>query len=232
MVPNLVTMAARDQERRLTMPDARAREAWDGDSWEGVTVVRGRRVYLRTLGRDDLPYLAEWADDPFQKEMVGSDLLSTFKEIYRESPSFLKALHADPTQVVYVIASDRWSKPIGLVRLFNLHVKDGYAFLETIVADQKALRMGFGVEASRLIAWWAMDVLGLRRLEAKVFPHNLLSINTMKRRGWKLEGVLREAALYKGEYIDLLVFGILRQELELQRKADTWTPTYYPVPHP
>ena len=224
MVPTVATPEF-DLENTLSMPLSDTLEPW-----EGLMVARHRRIHLRTLRREDLPYLGQWADDPFQKEMVGSDLLSTFKEIYRESPSFLKALHGDPTQVVYVIAHDAWSKPLGFVRLFNLHVKEGYAFLETFVADQKALRLGFGIEASRLIVWWAMDVLGLRRLEAKVFPHNVLSINTMKRRGWKLEGVLREAVLYNGEYTDLLVFGILRHELEAERRRDTFTPTYYPVP--
>lgn len=119
MVPSVATPEF-DLENTLSMPFSTEREPW-----EGVTVARHRRIHLRTLCREDLPSLAERADDPFQKEMVGSDLLSTFKEIYRESPSFLRALHADPTQVVYVIAHEAWSKPIGFVRLFNMHVKEG-----------------------------------------------------------------------------------------------------------
>jgi len=38
--------------------------------------------------------------------------------------------------------------------------------------------------------------------------------------------------LYNGEYTDLLVFGILRHELEAERRRDAFTPTYYPVPRP
>ena len=73
-------------------------------------------------------------------------------------------------------------------------------------------------------------MLKLRRLEAKVYPWNKLSINTMKRRNWKLEGVLREAVFHEGQYKDLLVFGILAHEIAANKEHDNWTPVYYTVP--
>jgi RimJ/RimL family protein N-acetyltransferase len=40
-----------------------------------------------------------------------------------------------------------------------------------------------------------MDVLGLRRLEAKVYEYNVLSMNSLARNGFRQEGVLRQAGL-------------------------------------
>jgi RimJ/RimL family protein N-acetyltransferase len=190
----------------------------------------GKRVYMRALRLSDLPVLAAWAADPLLEEMVGSELLYNFIHVYRHSPAFLDALRADPTQVNMMIVTREGDRPVGMVRLFNLHRRDGYAFLETIVADPRALRLGYGIEGSKLIAYWAIDVLKLRRLEAKVYPWNTLSINTMKRRGWKLEGVLREAVFHDGEYRDLLVFGILSHEIAANKADDDWTPIYHTVP--
>jgi RimJ/RimL family protein N-acetyltransferase len=190
----------------------------------------GKRVYARALRVSDLPYLSAWAVDPLLEEMVGSEFFHDFIHVYRRSPTFLDALRADRTQLNMVICTREDDRPIGLVRLFNLHRRDGYAFLETIVADPRALRLGYGIEGSKLIAYWAIDVLKLRRLEAKVYPWNRLSINTMKRRGWKLEGVLREAVYHDGEYRDLLVFGILAHEIAANKADDNWTPIYHTVP--
>jgi diamine N-acetyltransferase len=190
----------------------------------------GKRVYARALRVSDLPYLSAWADDPLLEEMVGSEFFHDFVHVYRRSPTFLDALRADRTQINMVVATREGDRPIGLVRLFNLHRRDGYAFLETIVADPRDLRLGYGIEGSKLIAYWAIDVLKLRRLEAKVYPWNRLSINTMKRRHWKLEGVLREAVFHDGEYRDLLVFGILAHEIAANKADDDWTPVYHTVP--
>ncbi len=190
----------------------------------------GKRVYARALRPSDLPHLTAWAADPLLDEMVGSEFFQDYVQTHRRSASFLDAVRADHTQVNMVICVRETDRPLGLVRLFNIHRRDGYAFLETIIADPRALRLGYGIEGSKLIAYWATDVLKLRRLEAKVYPWNKLSINTMKRRGWKLEGVLREAVFHDGEYRDLLVFGILAHEIAANKKDDDWTPLYHTVP--
>lgn len=195
-------------------------------------IARGRRVYLRTLLRRDLEFLSEWADDPFLQRMVGSEFLRAFKHAYDKDPSFYDACLNDPTQVVLVIMAveqrePRDKKPLGLVRLFSIHLQEGYAFLETLLGDQHAIRRGFGVEAGKLICAYGMDVLGLRRIEAKVYEYNRLSINSLLRHGFRQEGVLRQAGFYDGRHFDVLVFGILREELEAQRQTEIDQSSYH-----
>lgn len=186
-----------------------------------VVVVRGKRVYLRTFTQADLSYLTEWADDPFLERMVGSEFLHAFKFVYDKDPSFYEAVLTDPTQVVLVImAHEGWTKPVGLARLFNIHLLEGYAFLETMLTDQKAIRKGYGVEAGKLISYYGVDVLGLRRIEAKVYAYNRLSMNSLRRHGFHLEGILRKAGYQAGESWDVYVFGILKHEIEEERKND------------
>jgi RimJ/RimL family protein N-acetyltransferase len=188
----------------------------------GVVITRGTRVYLRTFTRADLEHLAAWVDDPFLERMVGSELLHAFKHDWDKAPAFHGAVLHDPTQVVLMVeaATGSWASPIGLVRLFNIHLLEGYAFLETIIADARALRRGFGIEAGKLISYYGVDVLGLRRIEAKVYEYNVLSINALKRNGFHLEGVLRQAGYDGVRYWDVVVFGILRDEIEAVRRRD------------
>jgi RimJ/RimL family protein N-acetyltransferase len=127
----------------------------------------------------------------------------------------------DPTQVVLVVEAQRgWSTPVGVVRLFNIHLLEGYAFLETIIADPRAMKRGFGVEAGKLVSYYGVDVLGLRRIEAKVYEYNVLSMNSLRRNGFRQEGVLRQAGFDGERYWDLVIFGILKEEIEAQRKKD------------
>ena len=196
---------------------------------DGVVISRGTRVQLRTMTPKDLDHLSAWVDDPFLERMVGSEFLQAFKHVWDKSPAFYDAVLNDPTQVVLMVEANRgWSKPVGVVRLFNIHLLEGYAFLETIITDQRAIRRGFGVEAGKLISYYGVDVLGLRRIEAKVYEYNVLSMNSLRRNGFQQEGVLRKAWFDGERYWDVVVFGILRDEIEAVRRRDK---IYLPLDH-
>jgi RimJ/RimL family protein N-acetyltransferase len=169
----------------------------------------------------DLEHLAVWVDDPYLERMVGSEFLHSYKHVWDKSPAFYNAVLTDPTQVVLMVeAWQGWDRPVGVVRLFNIHLLEGYAFLETIIADARAMKKGFGVEAGKLLCCYGVDVLGLRRIEAKVYAYNVLSMNCLRRNGFRQEGVLRQAGFDGEHYCDVVVFGILRDEMELQRRKD------------
>jgi RimJ/RimL family protein N-acetyltransferase len=187
----------------------------------GSVISRGTRVYLRTFTPADLEQLSTWVDNGFLERMVGSEFLQSYKHVWDKSPAFYEAILTDPTQVVLVIEAYRgWTVPVGVVRLFNIHLLEGYAFLETIIADPRAMKRGFGVEAGKLISYYGVDVLGLRRIEAKVYEYNVLSINSLRRNGFRQEGVLRQAGFDGERYWDLVIFGILKEEIEAQRQKD------------
>ncbi len=188
---------------------------------QGVVISRGTRVYLRTMTLRDLDLFNRWVEDPFLERMVGSELLQSYKHVWDKSPAFYEAVLTDPTQVVLVIEACRgWTVPVGVVRLFNIHLLEGYAFLETIITDVRAMKRGFGVEAGKLISYYGVDVLGLRRIEAKVYEYNVLSMNSLRRNGFQQEGVLRQAGFDGERYWDLVIFGILKDEIEAVRRRD------------
>src|SRR5437016_14265835 len=184
-------------------------------------VSRGTRVDLPTLRPEDLDYLSQWPEDPFLERMVGSEFLNTCKHVYEKDPSFYEACLMDSTQIALVIeAEPEWATPLGIARLFNIHLLEGYAFLEVMLTDAKAIRRGFGVEAGKLISYYGVDVLGLRRIEAKVYEYNALSANSLRRNGFHQEGLLRKAGYQDGRYWDVLVFSILKDELVEQRQKE------------
>ena len=205
----------------LPAPPARSNAPFGQAPSGGVVIARNRCIHLRTITPRDLDHLSRWSEDAHLARMVGSELLQLYKDVYDKDESFYDALLADPTQIVLIVmANDGTPEPIGMVRLFNIHQSEGYAGIETILGDRRARWRGYGVQASRLMAYYGADVLGLRRIEAKAYEDHPLSINTLKRNGFTHEGTLRKASWRDGRYWDILVFGILRDELEAQRAKD------------
>jgi RimJ/RimL family protein N-acetyltransferase len=192
-------------------------------------LAQGQRVLLRTFTRADMPYLAGWADSPFVDAMVGSELLYQYKHLYhRRTDFFLELLMRDWSQLNAVIVPLKGdASPVGFTRLFNINLVHGYGFVETVIADPRHTRKGWGVEGTRLLLYYGIEMLGIRRVEAKVYAYNRLSINALTRNGFTQEGVLREACFHDGRYSDIIVFGILKDVIEAKRKRDQIT-LYHP----
>src|SRR5262249_60650428 len=110
---------------------------------------------------------------------------------------------------------------VGLLRLRSCRHAEGWAGMGCMLGADGAPRGGV-VQASGLMAYYGVDIIGLRRLEAKAYEYNPLSINTLKRNGFTQEGTLRQATLRDGKYWNIIVFGILRDEIEEQRRKDKY----------
>jgi RimJ/RimL family protein N-acetyltransferase len=200
----------------LSIPEAR------GEDLEGPSFrIDTARFALRPPAWDELRIFEQWARDPLLEQLVGSELLYRCRHLGPYHPDFAAQVLHDPTALTLLVTPhDAEAPPVGFVRLHNVHLAEGFAFLETAVVQARSLRAGWGITASRLLLAYAMDALGVRRVETKVYAYNVLSINSLKRNGFHEEGVLREARTYEGQRWDILVFGILEREMREQRARD------------
>jgi RimJ/RimL family protein N-acetyltransferase/anti-anti-sigma regulatory factor len=186
-----------------------------------VVAVRTDEFILRQPRWDDLPYFEEWSRDTRLRTMVGSELLYRCRHLGPYHPEFAMSVLHHPTALTLVVQSlGDQQLPLGFVRLFGIHLGQGFGFLEAALVSRQALRRGWGVTAARLLSFYAQDVLGVRRIEAKVYDYNRLSINALRRNGFTQEGVLRGAAVHHGARSDIVVFGILEDEIREQRKKE------------
>jgi RimJ/RimL family protein N-acetyltransferase/ABC-type transporter Mla MlaB component len=189
----------------------------DGD----LVAVRAADFVLRLPRWEDLTFFDHWARDPQLRSLVGSELLYRCRHLGPYHPEFAASVLHHPTSLTLVVqALGDQEVPLGFVRLFGIHLGQGFGFLESALVNRPASRRGWGVAASRLLSFYAQDVLGIRRIEAKAYEYNRLSVNALRRNGFTQEGVLRHAAVHHGVSSDILVFGILDDEIREQRKKD------------
>jgi RimJ/RimL family protein N-acetyltransferase/anti-anti-sigma regulatory factor len=190
-------------------------------SGDAALLARTPRIGLRRPRWEDLALFERWADDRCLEEMVGSELLYRCRHLGAYHPDFVREVLASPTALTVVVEPLATpGAPVGFVRLYDIRLADGIGFLETVVATGESLRKGWGVEASRLLLAYAVDVLGMQRVEAKAYSYNVLSANALRRNGFRQEGVLRAAHRYQGQRWDILVFSILADEMGRQRTRE------------
>jgi RimJ/RimL family protein N-acetyltransferase len=191
-----------------------------GEDAGGALVAHTARLEVRALAWDDLELIGRWAQEPLLEQMVGSSLLYLCRHLGPYHPEVVAHAQHDPTAFTVLVHPRGGGPPAGFVRLHSVNLREGFGFLETALVDRRAVRAGFGIEASRLAVAWAMDALGVRRVEAKVYTYNVLSLNSLRRNGFTQEGVLRRARTWDGHQWDIVVFAILEDEMRQQRARD------------
>jgi RimJ/RimL family protein N-acetyltransferase len=73
---------------------------------------------------------------------------------------------------------------------------------------------GIATQALRLVAGWALQTLGVERLELVTDPDNASSQRVAEKAGFQREGLLRRYLEIKGERRDCMMFSLLREDLD------------------
>jgi RimJ/RimL family protein N-acetyltransferase len=76
---------------------------------------------------------------------------------------------------------------------------------------------GLAVEGGRHMLWIAFDLMGLRRVVARIDPRNAASARVLAKLGFRHEAHLVQNELFKGEWADEDDFALLRAEWEAVR---------------
>jgi RimJ/RimL family protein N-acetyltransferase len=71
---------------------------------------------------------------------------------------------------------------------------------------------GLGTEATGLITSYGLDELGLHRIQLEVYAFNPGARRTYEKVGFVAEGVLRDALLWDGEWVDAVVMSMLETD--------------------
>ncbi|MGW1379633.1 GNAT family N-acetyltransferase [Streptomyces sp. NPDC002446] len=82
------------------------------------------------------------------------------------------------------------------------------SFRIALTAD--ATGRGIGTEATRLLLDYAFDRVGLHRVQLEVFAFNPRAQRAYEKCGFEVEGRMREALFWEGEWHDVVVMGVVR----------------------
>ncbi len=71
---------------------------------------------------------------------------------------------------------------------------------------------GYATEAVSAVITCLFAKMGKRRITASVDPMNLRSVNLLERIGMRKEAHFRKSFLFRGEWVDDVVYGLLKEE--------------------
>ncbi len=178
--------------------------------------IHGVNATLRAVELEDLTQLQKWANDPEIQYMLGG---WHFPTSINDQQNWYKTLSCSSNNQRFIILNETNLK-IGMANLININYKDGNAE-HGLLLDKIYQGKGYGYSVVMAIMNYAFNELRLNRLETTIIANNQPSLKLFTNKcGWKQEGILRKWYFRKGEFIDKIFLGILREEfINLEKKS-------------
>ena len=171
-------------------------------------MIVGSITQLRPLRLDDAERVVRWRNEPFVAEQMFS-APPTLEDHLR----WFDGLSKSTTREEFIICErDDAAKPVGTIGLSAIDRHHRRAEYGIVIGESAALGRGLAADASRLILNYAFDSLGLHRVFLHLFRDNARALRLYERLGFTAEGLLRRHAMRRGEFVDVIVMGLLREE--------------------
>jgi RimJ/RimL family protein N-acetyltransferase len=167
----------------------------------------GERVVLRPFRPDDADVMWESFGDAESNRLTGTHTVFTEEAV--------RAYYANRNEQVdrldLAVEDQASGRCVGEVVLNDWNPDNrccGFRILLT--ADGRG--RGLGTEATQLIVGYGFDVLGLHRIELEVYQFNPRARRTYEKVGFVAEGLMRDALLWDGEWIDATLMSMLETD--------------------
>ncbi|HET6892086.1 MAG TPA: GNAT family protein [Pyrinomonadaceae bacterium] len=166
------------------------------------------QVRLGPVVESDLPVLFQWIND---RDLVLSS--APYKAVdFADHEAWFKDIRSRGDVVVFAIRLKDSDRLVGTCQLHSVHRIHRSAQLQIRLGDAQYRGKGFGSQAIRLLVRHGFRDLGLHRIYLHVLQNNLAAIRTYQKAGFQTEGCLRKAAFIDGQFLDVIVMGLLADD--------------------
>jgi RimJ/RimL family protein N-acetyltransferase len=163
-----------------------------------------RRLRLRTVATEDIPFLHEVETGP----------RTGWRFRYRGSVPTLEQYARDLGYDVlsaFTIDDKKAQARVGIVACYWSNLQDGHAHVAVVTAPAYE-GTGWGMEAMIVFMNYLFQIWNFRKLYANVLEFNLPQFKSGIDKGFRVEGVLKQHHYYAGKHWDQYMLGVYRDE--------------------
>ncbi|MEW6445846.1 MAG: GNAT family N-acetyltransferase [Pseudomonadota bacterium] len=174
-------------------------------------LIQGKHLYLRGLVESDAsgPY-PTWLND---REINAGNSHGAFPYATSAALDYIRQSQTRRDALILAIVLNEGDRHIGNISLQAIHPVYRSAELALLIGERDCWGKGYGREAASLICRHGFETLNLHRIHCGTFAHNNGMQSIAKALGMRQEGVRRQAAYKDGHYVDVIEYGLLRDEL-------------------
>lgn len=171
----------------------------------GSIYLENDAVTLRTIEKEDLPFLRDTINDPDVRRYLPNRSPINLEQ----EREFFDTVICSDDDINLMICADEY--PVGTIGLHPADSVSGSAEIGLFLAPE-SWHNGYGTSAAELVTTWAFNERRLHRVCARVFAGNVGSRRIWEKLGYRHEGTHREADFVEGEFVDVHWYAMLSDE--------------------
>ena len=172
-----------------------------------------KRIFLRPLEVNDYLPINKWRNDPKIARYLAGNAYLVSPE--REKRWVEEKIADNRDNLYFAICAAKAGRLIGYSSINHIDLRNRKAeWGGTLVGDRSCIGKGYGREASSLMLRYLFDQYPVHRCYAYCLQEHPSTEKLFLSRGFKREGILRDDVFKDGSFKNLLLFSILRHEIE------------------
>ncbi|MDX9918330.1 MAG: GNAT family protein [Gudongella sp.] len=173
------------------------------------------KVYLRALELNDYILINEWRKDPEITKYLAGNVFFVSSE--REKKSIENKIFDDSVNVYLGICEKQSDKLIGYTSINNIDLRNSKAEWASIfIGDKNVVGQGYGKEASILTLRFLFDQYPIHKCYGRCLEEHPKTVKLLLSLGFTQDGILRDDVFKNGEFKNVLLFSLLREEINGQ----------------
>ena len=185
-----------------------------------LPVIRGERVYLRASERSDVPTFVRWFND--SETLSYLSMRAPMSEATEDQWFTEMLAHEGKSAYHFVMCRLEDDRPIGTIGLFSVDTVNGNAGIGIGIGEKSLWGQGYGTDAMFALLDFGFGQLRLERMWLEVYDFNARARRSYEKCGFVLEGTERHAIFKRGQYHDVHLMSILREEWAAQERKKMW----------
>lgn len=166
---------------------------------------------LREQTNDDVPAFFEYYSDPEVNKYIVSSIPRNLEEAKTELRYWINVYNYNDG-IYFAIARKSDNKMIGSVGISGVNRHHNRIEASYDLAKEY-WNKGIMSKALRALVEHAFKNMGFNRIEAYALPDNKGSWRVLEKAGFKFEGNLRQHRYHRGEYLDIRIYSILKEDV-------------------
>lgn len=167
-------------------------------------------IYLRPLELNDHNRTWKWRNDTDITEQLAGSVFPVSPE--REKEWMEEVVLSDRNQIRFGIVLEENDELIGMVNLTHIDWINRNAEFSILIGEKKQWGKGYGKKAMTEILKFGFNERNLERIYLYVNIDHTPAISLYENLGFQKEGTLRKHHFRKGQYRDVFLYSILKEE--------------------
>jgi len=182
-------------------------------------MIEGKNIYLRAMEPHDMDCYWEMLNNP----SISSNVVGwSFPVSKHEQLQWYERTITDKKNMRFTVVLKESDKAVGMVTLSSIDWQNRSATHGIKLHPSCPKGKGIGTDAVMTLMKYAFEEVNLHRLDGSWIDYNTASINLYTKCGWVVEGVKKEAIFRDGEYHDLKITGITKDEYLVAKERLGW----------